>query len=183
MNIFVRMFDDRIEIESPGPFLPLVSPNNIYEVHHRRNFFLMDAMFYMDFVKCENEGAKRIRDAMRAMSLPAPEFSQKEIGHAVVRVTLRNNITHREQWVDKDVSDIVGQLVAQSLSEDERRIIARMAENGKVDITEAQKLTGKGWGASKKMLEGLCTKKITERVSRFTRDPKAHYRLKQSPQP
>ena len=30
MNIFIRMFDDRLEIESPGGFPPLVTPENIF---------------------------------------------------------------------------------------------------------------------------------------------------------
>ena len=32
MSIFVKMFDDRLEVESPGGFPPLVSPQNIYDM-------------------------------------------------------------------------------------------------------------------------------------------------------
>ena len=59
-NIFVKMFDDRLVIESPGGFPPLVTPENIYDVHHRRNWWIMDALFFLDYVQCENEGTKRI---------------------------------------------------------------------------------------------------------------------------
>ena len=55
-NIFIRMFDDRLTVESPGGFPPLVTSENIYEVHHRRNWWLMDALFFLDYVQCENEG-------------------------------------------------------------------------------------------------------------------------------
>lgn len=45
MNIFVKMFDDRLVVESPGGFPPFVSPENIYETSHPRNPHLMNAMF------------------------------------------------------------------------------------------------------------------------------------------
>ena len=71
-NIFVRMFDDKLVIDSPGPFPASVTPENIYENHYRRNWWMMDAMYYLEYVRCENEGVKRIRNAMRDMNLPAP---------------------------------------------------------------------------------------------------------------
>ena len=51
MNIFIRMFDDRLEIESPGGFPPLVTPENIYYTEHPRNPFLFNAMFYLKLVR------------------------------------------------------------------------------------------------------------------------------------
>lgn len=67
-----------LEIESPGGFPPLVTPENIYYTEHPRNPFLFDAMFYLKFVRAAREGARRIRDSMQAWELPKPEFSEKE---------------------------------------------------------------------------------------------------------
>jgi ATP-dependent DNA helicase RecG len=99
MNIFVRMFDDRLVIESPGPFPPFVTPETIYGIHARRNYWLMDALQFLGLVKCENEGTRRMRDTMKAMELPEPLFEQKEISGAIVRVTLSNNIVGRKPWM------------------------------------------------------------------------------------
>jgi ATP-dependent DNA helicase RecG len=179
MNIFIKMFDDRLVIESPGPFLPFVTPENIYDVHHRRNYFLMDAMFYMDFVKCENEGTRRMRDVMIASDLPAPEFEQKQIGNAFVRVTLRNNQSLRHEWIDKDATDIVGEAMDRLLSVKERRCINFVADHGKINVSEAQRLLSeKTWHAGRTVLQGLVEKGIFEYVSKYERDPNAHYRLK-----
>jgi len=178
-NIFIKMFDDRLVIESPGPFLPFVTPENIYDVHHRRNYFLMDAMFYMDFVKCENEGTRRMRDVMLAMDLPAPEFEQKQIGNALVRVTLRNNQALRHVWIDRDAAEIVGEAMNKLLSLKEKRCINFVAEHGKIHVNEAQRLLGeKTWHAARKVLQGLVEKGIFEFVSKYSRDPNSHYRLK-----
>ena len=42
MNIFVKMFDDRLVVESPGGFPPPVTPLNIYDTHNPRNPHLMN---------------------------------------------------------------------------------------------------------------------------------------------
>ena len=40
MNIFVKMFDDRLVVDSPGAFPPFVTSENIYEVHHHSKSLL-----------------------------------------------------------------------------------------------------------------------------------------------
>jgi ATP-dependent DNA helicase RecG len=96
MNIFVKMFDDRLEIESPGPFPPGVTAKS------------MEALHYLEFVKAANEGVRRMRRTMLELDLPEPEFSQTEIGGTKVRVVLRNNIGLRKLWIDSDVAALIG---------------------------------------------------------------------------
>ena len=55
MNIFVKMFDDRLVIESPGGFPPFVTPQNIYNMHQPRNPYLMGAMYYLKFRQFNSE--------------------------------------------------------------------------------------------------------------------------------
>lgn len=104
MNIFVKIFDNRLVVESPGAFPPPVTPENIYDTHNPRNPHLMNALFYLDYVKCAHEGTRRMRDHMKGASLPEPEFAQKEIGTYQVHVTLRNNIEARKHFVDAGLS-------------------------------------------------------------------------------
>ncbi len=183
MPIFVKMFDDRLVVESPGPFPPFVNPGNIYDMHQARNPKLMDAMYYLDFVKCAHEGTRRIRDTMKRMALPEPEFKLSEVGHTLVRVTLRNNIKQRRAWIDQDVSQIVSEAIAESLTEDEKRVLNWLAERGQISISDANKLLGFSWPAAQKLLLGLATKRILQYV-RFRpyehnkRDPRAYFRLR-----
>ena len=65
MNIFVKIFDNRLVVESPGAFPPPVTPENIYDTHNPRNPHLMNALFYLDYVKCAHEGTRRMRDHMK----------------------------------------------------------------------------------------------------------------------
>lgn len=165
-------------IDSPGPFPASVTPENIYENHYRRNWWLMDAMYYLDYVRCENEGVKRIRNAMRDMNLPAPEFEQKQIGNGIVRVTLRNNQNLRQIWVDTDVSEVIGIDVACTLNDFEKRIVNHIVEYGTINISEAMQLMPRPrWHTARKVLLKLVDAKIVKHISRYARDPNAYFVL------
>jgi ATP-dependent DNA helicase RecG len=177
--IFVKMFDDRLVIESPGPFPPFVTPENIQDSHHPRNPILMGAMQYLEFVKCAHEGTRRMQTSMKAMALPSPEFQQKESGQYWVRVTLRNNVNQRKAWVDRDVAELVGSILARSLGGDEKRLLNFAAEHGSISVSDAQRLLGCSWPAGKKKLEALKSRGILDRQVKeyLDRDTRARYRL------
>jgi ATP-dependent DNA helicase RecG len=141
----------------------------------------MAALFYLDFVKCANEGTRRMRQAMTDQGLPTPEFEQKEINYGLVRVTLRNNIKYRKAWIDKDASTVVGAVIASGLDENERRIINFIAEHGPISVSQVQRLTQKTWPAASKMLKRLADLGILEyrkSPALKDRDPGARYALK-----
>ncbi len=178
MNIFVKMFDDRLEIESPGGFPPLVTPENIYDMHEPRNPKLMDALFALRLVQCAHEGTRRMRDTMRSMNLPAPEFLQREVGGVVVRVTLRNNIAARKIFLDSDAAKLVGEAIFKTLTQDERQVINYLAEHEAVNVSEAQRLTGRSWPFVKQMLASLAAKGILQHTHNGrSRDQRAFFTL------
>ncbi|GGA83448.1 ATP-dependent DNA helicase RecG [Arenimonas soli] len=177
MNIFVKMFDDRLVVESPGAFPPFVTAENIYDVHHPRNPCLMEAMYYLEYVRCAHEGTKRIRDEMMHMELPGPEFMQEQVGHASVRVVLRNNIKQRKVWVDSDVAQLIGVSLAKSLTEQEKRVLNFAAEYGQISVSEAQRLTGRSWPSARNLLAKLAKMGLLVHDHRedVDRDPQARY--------
>jgi ATP-dependent DNA helicase RecG len=181
MNVFVKMFDDRLEVESPGGFPPLVNPTNIYDIHKPRNPYLMEALFYLDLVKCAHEGTRRMRDTMKEMNLPAPEFRQIDSRDTpLVKVVLHNNVRQRRVWVDSNISAaLIGEAVMKDLSQDEIRAINFAAEYGHIGVSDLQRLTGRSWPSAKKLLNGLVAKKILfHRVrNELDRDPKARFFL------
>jgi len=183
MYVVIKMFDDHIDIESPGPFPPVVNPRNIYDVQYSRNPYLMDAMYYLKYVRVANEGVKRMRDTMVQMDLPEPEFrenEQEEVGGAKVRVTLRNKIKHRRAWVDTDVAELIGTQIAATLSEDEKRFLNHAAEYGEITVSDAARIMVRSWQYAKKTLMGLVQRGILDhRVRKHKeRDPKARFYLK-----
>lgn len=180
MHIVIKMFDNRLEVESPGGFPPMVTAENIYDVHSPRNPHLMDALFYLKFVLCEHEGTRRIRDSMARLGLPSPLFQEITSTAAMVRLTLRNNIEHRQQFVDTDAFLVLGEALSNSLNDQERRIVNYVAEHQTINVTEAAKLTGVRWHTVKKTLEALASRGILDHIHSATveRDRHAYFVLK-----
>lgn len=154
-KIFVKMFDNRLEIESPGPFPPGVTPETIDKIQHSRDPFIMEAMRYLGYVREIGEGVPRIRNEMLRLGLPSPEFSQSVVADASVLVTLRNKNPIRKMLVDTDVAKIVGESITSQLSESEKIAVNYVAVEGRITASEAQRQTGRNWHKSPKVLDGL----------------------------
>ena len=96
------MFDDRLEIESPGRFPDLVTADNISYTRFSRNKTISRVMTEFEWVRELNEGVKKIYADMAAAGLPAPEYEETP---NTVRLILRNNIdertAHRKKASDK----------------------------------------------------------------------------------
>jgi len=180
MNIFIKMFDDRLVVESPGGFPPFVTPQNIYEMHAPRNPWLMDALFYLRFVQCAHEGTSRIRDYMRDHGLPAPIFSQQQVGNALVQVTLKNDVEHRREFIDTDAFRILGEELSNTLNDNERRIVNFIAENRTINVSQAMNLVARRWHRCKKILSSLVERGILDHVhdKEIERDRNQYYTLK-----
>jgi ATP-dependent DNA helicase RecG len=182
MNIFVKMFDDRLVVESPGAFPPPVTPENIYDTHNPRNPHLMNALFYLDYVKCAHEGTRRMRDMMigaifRHLSLHRVTCTYQ------VHVTLRNNIEARKEFVEAGALKVIGESVYEQLSQQEKQVINFIAESGRINVSDANRLLQKDWQTSKRTLDDLVARGILMRRSRTNkpRDPSAHYVLRRRP--
>jgi ATP-dependent DNA helicase RecG len=161
--VFVKMFADKLVIDSPGGFPPTVTPSNIYDVHHPRNPNIMNSLKYLDFVKCHNEGTRRMRDTMAEYKLPSPQFEQKhsDAGSYSVRVTLRNNIKLRKVLLDSSLNRIVSESLFSSLSQRERMVLNFIAENHHINVSQCQRqLEMARWHTAKRFLMGMVRKKL-----------------------
>ena len=86
------MFDDRIEIYSPGLLPNIVTVDNILHTRYSRNPNLARLLSEFGWVKEMNEGVKRIYTEMQSLFLKDPVYS--EPGHQVL-LLLENNILNR----------------------------------------------------------------------------------------
>lgn len=181
MTVFVKMFDDKLVIMSPGFLPPTVTPQNIFHMHSPRNPFLMDALRYFGFVKCANEGTKRMRDEMLKHKLPEPKFVENKDGGGNLYVTLYNNSAQRSRSVPRDAArSLVPSEVYNDLSEDDKTIIRFLAEHEKITVSQASRITERDWGTAKKRLLQLVEKDVLihRRRKDAKHDPSAHFILK-----
>lgn len=94
-NVQVRIFDDRLEVWSPGLLPPEVSIESLRRTHRSvpRNRLVAYAFFLIKFIEQWGTGTLRMIEACQEAGLPAPEFA--EISGAFV-VTFRKSRLTRE---------------------------------------------------------------------------------------
>ena len=71
LTISLAIYDDRIEIASPGTFPPQITPENIKEPHesYPHNLKVAEALYRMTYLENWGSGAKRIMDACQAQGV------------------------------------------------------------------------------------------------------------------
>jgi len=177
-EITIKVFPDRMEIESPGGFVPPVNEKTINFTRSSRNHHLMDALRYLGYVRMAREGVRRIRESMSEYRLPEPTFTQETVHGVVVKVILKNDQGSRKRASDKDVAEHFGVDVWKTLNENEIKVAAFAFRNGAIHVLDAENLTGQTWHTSKKTLERLVKKKVLVFVAgKYPRDARAKYIL------
>lgn len=77
LTISLAIYDDRIEIASPGAFPPQITPENIKKPHesYPHNLKVAEALYRMTYLENWGSGAKRIIDACQAQGVEPPTWS------------------------------------------------------------------------------------------------------------
>jgi ATP-dependent DNA helicase RecG len=186
-DIQIKIFDDRLEVISPGNFPSTVREDNIRDTHFSRNPKIARVLGDLGYVRELGEGVNRIFDEMAAANLPNPIF--KNPSGSVV-VTLKNDIAKRELRKHADLLRQIPKELFDSLEEEERIIVFYVLENGKITKKDATTLIKRSTSTVLGILKRLQQKSppilITVRSS--PQDPNAHYILNPeiapaSPQP
>lgn len=177
--VFVKLFDDRLVVESPGGFMPEVNSENLYDKHVPRNPFLMLALREYGEVRCINEGTKRIRREMLDAKLPEPEFVEEFQAGKAIKATLRNRVPDRTTSIDSEAYRFLGEAVSLSLDPEERRIVNYLIEHGRINVSDALRLMKTTyWHTAKKKMKKLNDRGIVDWISTKDRDPNAHFVLR-----
>lgn len=179
-NIFVKIFDDRLVVESPGGFVPPTTATTVYDAHNPRNPYLMEAMMHLELTFCGFEGTRRMRAAMQSAKLPEPRFRQIEAHSHQVHVTLENDITSRKTFSPKEVFSRISAEDFMSLTNEEKAIVTFLASNAEINITNAALLSGRSWPTASKIMQSLVEKGLIEHLTKRGRknDPTKTYRLR-----
>lgn len=127
--ILVTMYDDRLEIESPGKLPSIVTVDNIKETRYSRNPRIARLLTDFGWVRELNEGVKRIYSDMEKFFLDDPIYSEPEQS---VRLVLKNNIVMRNLRRKDRAVEYVGETVWKQLDSIDREILAYMASNTEV---------------------------------------------------
>lgn len=150
--IKVSMYDDRLEIESPGKLPNIVTVDNIKDTRYSRNPRISRVLTEFGWVRELNEGVKRIYSDMERFFLDPPVYSEPE---QTVRLVLKNNIVMRTLRQNDRVEEFVGAKLWDQLDNLEHTILSYMIGRGAVKSVDLKNHTGKSVATIMKRLNHL----------------------------
>lgn len=123
-TVDVTIWDDRIEIQSPGPLPGHITIENMRHEHFSRNPRIMRVLKTMRLVEEYGEGVDRMYREMEARLMEPPIFTSSE---SSVKVTLRNRFL-----VNVEDQVWLALLGSYQLTADERRVLVATRWEGAV---------------------------------------------------
>ena len=138
--IKVSMYDDRLEIESPGKLPNIVTVENIRETRYSRNPRISRTLTEMGWVRELNEGVKRIYRDMESFFLDDPIYTEPE---QAVKLTLKNNIVMRSMRQADRAAAEIGNDVWNEIDDLEKSIITFISGRSRAGRSEIERYTHK----------------------------------------
>lgn len=161
-HIRVEIFDDRIEIESPGRFPGLVDPSQPREIaRFARNPRITRVCADLRFGQELGEGIRRIYEEMHLAGLSDPRYTQTA---GSVRLMLSCQPADRE--------------LEQRLLPGARDVLRAINEAGRLSTGDAVRTTGQSRPSVLRHLRTLEAEGLVEWVGQSTKDPRAYWRVR-----
>lgn len=176
-DIQVKMFDNHLDVISPGLFPGPVNEKNIEETHYSRNPRIARVMSELGYVREIGEGINRVIKEVHIAKLPSPIFLER--ANAEVCVQLKNDIEKRGLRKDKkELTSNIDSELLQTLTDAEGKIVIFLYEYGRITTKEAKELLAKSRMTAIRGLKNLKKKGIIEMVGTGN---KTYYSLKIEP--
>ncbi len=173
--IKILIFDDRMEIDSPGLLPNIVTINNIKNTRYSRNPRIARILSEFGWVKEMNEGVKRIYSEMESLFLNEPIYSEPNRN---VLLILENNIMLRSMRVNNKLSRAFSDGLYETLSDDEKNVITNMYNTGRATNTsKTAGLLSRSPNYSRKLLRRLAEQGILTWHGNSNTDSRQHYTL------
>lgn len=174
-HIRIKMFDDRLEITSPGALPASVTLDNIKEERYSRNPKLAAALIQYKWVRESNEGVSRIFDEMKDYFLDEPIYS--EPNNSSVQLILKNNIVARKERETGRVSDIISRELFEKLNEQQELIVRHLYNHGDLTASQIAQIIDRSIPTARKYLRELESINIVSTHGSSKNDPKRTYYL------
>ncbi len=171
-HIQVAIYDDRLEITSPGGLMPGVTLERIKEGYSKiRNRALAHAFSYMNLIEAWGSGIPKLLKAMREYGLAEPEFINLEIGFRVnlyrfaAENLLTNRATNQETDQETDQEMTTDQETNQEIDPSNREIILReIQKNSAITQQQLEKATGLSRSGVRYIMQQLQAEGLLRRV-------------------
>lgn len=155
--IKVSMYDDRLEVESPGRLPNIVTLENIKETRYSRNPRISRVMTEFGWVRELNEGVNRIYSDMAEFFLDEPVYSENG---ETLKLVLKNNIVMRRMRRELYALNNVGISVWRQLDYMEQAILAYILNRGNASRAQLAAYVGKSDNTVRARLNNLMKRKL-----------------------
>lgn len=174
-HIKVLIFDDRIEIHSPGLLPNVVTIENIAHQRYSRNPRLARTLCEFGWVKEMNEGVKKIYSEMNKLFLKQPKYSEP---NGNVLLVLENNIFNRTIHTKDNLEKEIFYKIIANLTIDEKIVLHYGYNTGeRITTKKVSELIDKGYTYSSKLLKNLSEKNIVSWHGSSKNDSTQYYTI------
>lgn len=160
-HIRVELFDDRVEVESPGRLPGLVRIENIRSTRFARNPRVARAMNDLEYGRELGEGVNRMFEEMERVGLPDPVYEQ---GPGSVKVAL--------------LADPLAGRILRDLPSGSERFVEFLTRTGRITTTQAVDLLGVSRPVALRHLHKLTEQGLIEHMGTSLKDPRGFWRLR-----
>lgn len=172
--VYIKHFDDRLEISNSGPLPAQVTVENIKEQRFSRNPRIGRVLFESGYVRELNEGVKRIFSSMAQSMLPTPIYKDD---NDIVTLILENKVAHNRRAISVGVKDTISSNWT-NYNDTEQKILSYIMRHPEPTIKEIAENIGVSVRYTRACANKLVADSILDRLSEKTRDKNAKYVFK-----
>ena len=172
-RVMVEIFDDRVNIVSPGGVCKGITPENFGTISITRNNTIATLLHRSDYIEQMGTGIERMRNAARDAQVAEPEFELSDF----FKVTFKRDAILSSEASDRQAIAVDRQAIETS---DRRSVIlTHLEEHRQVTATAAATLLGLSKSRTRAVLLAMVNDGMLEKISdkRY-----AYYVLKSNPQ-
>lgn len=171
------IYDDRLEILSPGDLPGIITLKNMKEKRYARNPIISRTLTELGVVKELNEGVSRIYREMQEFFLEEPVYEESK-GYSV-KLILKNNIVMRSKRKNETLlKDSKISSKWEELNAMEKRVLQIIYDKQEVKTTEISKIIERDKRTVQRVLKKLVDNRLIEWFGTSIKDPNKVYRMK-----
>lgn len=173
-SVYIKHFDDRLEISNSGPLPAQVTVENIKTERFARNPRIARVLEDLGYVRQLNEGVSRIYESMEKSMLSIPEYSEK---NGNVYLVLRNKVSGHSKTIQDSVMEKI-ETSWNNYNETQRKIFHYLFFYQQGTLEDFSNYTGVNIKTVRAYCNEFIGQQLVDRISEKQRDINALYVLK-----